>query len=98
MTRTAAEFARIYHSLDRVEFVRWLHCCVCGRLPSENAHQGTGGTGRKSDYTTIIPLCLRCHREQHQHGAKTFAAKYSLDYEALAAETQRAWLQSQGEG
>lgn len=86
------DFERVYHSLDRVAYVKALPCVACGRSPSENAHQGTGGTGRKSDYTTIIPLCPRCHREQHQHGAKTFAAKYNLDYAALAEETQRSWL------
>lgn len=62
------DFARVYGSKARVRWVKEQLCCVCGRSPCENAHTVTGGTGRKGDYTTIVPLCPSCHRTQHAKG------------------------------
>ncbi len=93
--RSAAEYARIYHSAERVEFVKSLPCAACGLEEfSGNAHVAGDGIGRKSDYTKIIPLCPWCHRRQHDIGAGSFAIKFQLDLRALAAATQRAWLDS----
>jgi hypothetical protein len=91
MSRSAKEFARIYHSVERVEWMRTLPCLACGRLPSVGAHTASGGTSRKADYDTIIPLCHQHHDEQH-HGAKSFARKYNLSLSESAAHTQRRWL------
>lgn len=57
--RRRSEFARCYHSKERVEFVKSLPCAACGvQGYSENAHVlGNGGMSRKADYTTIAPLC-----------------------------------------
>lgn len=57
--RRKSEFARTYHSKERVAFVRGLKCSACGVVGySENAHVlGNGGMSRKADYTTIAPLC-----------------------------------------
>ena len=51
-------------------------------LGSEPAHIiSRGASGGRFD---IIPLCAHHHAEQHQHGVKTFAAKYGLDLRAEA--------------
>ena len=56
-------------------------------LGSEPAHVvSRGASGGRFD---IIPLCQAHHAEQHQHGVKTFAAKYVLD---LRAEADRVAL------
>ena len=63
--RKAKEFARCYHSVERVEFVKSLPCSACGVVGySQNAHVlGNDGMGRKKGYETIAPLCgPRPHR------------------------------------
>ena len=90
MTRTPQDLERIYGPPGRREFVHDLGCVICG-APAENAHTRTGGTSRKGHYTTIIPLCTRHHDESH-HGIRTFAAKYRLDLEVIAAAVESAWL------
>jgi hypothetical protein len=70
--RSAADFARIYGSQERVRWVKSLPCCGCGRLPTddaqtENAHTVSGGKGRKADAATIAPLCHGCHMRYDRH-------------------------------
>lgn len=89
--RKASEWARAYGSRERVEFIRYLPCVVCGHTPCQNAHIQGGGASRKADATTVIPLCALHHGEQHIVGTDTFARRYNLDLPALAAETERAW-------
>ncbi len=90
--RKAKEFDRAYGSEARVEWVKRQRCVACGLEGySENAHVSGGGVGRKADAAKIIPLCIWCHRRQHEMGAGTFAIRFSLDLRALAAETERAW-------
>jgi hypothetical protein len=70
--RKPEEFARIYGSRERVEWVKSLPCLYCAALSpflaaatvgqSQNCHTVTGGTGRKAGYETIIPLCAKHHR------------------------------------
>jgi hypothetical protein len=50
----------------------------------EAAHVKSRGAGGTSKH--LIPLCTAHHHEQHAVGIQTFAAKYGLDLEALAAE------------
>lgn len=98
LTRTPHDFARIYGPPGRREFVHDLGCVICG-APAENAHARTGGTSRKGDYTSIIPLCFWHHRgakDSYHAGAKSFAATYHLDLEAIAAAVEEAWLRSRG--
>jgi hypothetical protein len=101
--RSASEKQRIYGPKGRVEFVKSLPCANCGTrafLPVReivNAHTATGGTGRKADYTTIVPLCsnrhcVGCHDIQHRLG---WVRLRHLDTrekrEAAAAATESAW-------
>lgn len=72
--RTPSEFARIYGSKKRVEFVKGLPCAArflggppCSRGPSQNAHTETGGMGRKADARTILPFCATHHDCYDQH-------------------------------
>lgn len=58
--RRRSEFARCYHSKERVEFVKRMPCIRCGLHGySDNAHVGRkgAGAGRKADYDQIAPLC-----------------------------------------
>jgi hypothetical protein len=80
--------------VDRVAFVKRLPCSVLGCLakPCENAHVGRhAGMGLKGEAETVIPLCAAHHKEYHDHGRDTFAAKYKLDYAYHAHLTELAW-------
>lgn len=93
--RKKSEWARAYHSKERVEFVKSLPCRVptCAAMsPSENAHAETGGTGRKADYDKILPLCTKHHRELHDHGQETFEAKHEITLLECADWTEWKWL------
>ena len=96
--RKAREFARKYHSVERVVFVRYaLECVVegCGGLP-ENAHLDGEGTGRKGHYTRVAPIC-RCHHRTapsslHALGSvEAFDRVHHTDLETAAVRTDEAF-------
>ncbi len=91
--RRKTEFARCYHSVERVEWIAAGCCVACFAFGCENAHIAGEGIGRKGNYDKIIRLCPDCHRLQHQIGAGAFAIRYRLDLRELAASTQRSWLE-----
>jgi hypothetical protein len=55
----------------------------------EAAHTRSRGSG--GDSTHLIPLCTAHHHEQHTRGVETFAAKYGLELEKLAAKYESDW-------
>lgn len=89
--RKRSEFARCYGSIERVEWVRSQPSVIDGARPCVNAHTATGGTSRKADAETIVPLTGRQHDELHRIGVASFEAKYGVDLAALAAHTERQW-------
>ena len=96
--RRQSEFARCYHSKERVEFVRALNCVACaakGRIStsqSDNAHVENGGAGRKAGYDKIAPLC-RIHHQQYDQHQFPFDTGYGRMIVQLAAEaTEKLWL------
>lgn len=77
------------------DFLKWLHewpCCVpsCSCAQSDAAH--IRNRRDHGDAAMVIPLCRRHHREQHDTGIVTFAAKYGLDLVAKAAWYWARWL------
>lgn len=76
--RHDANWRRAYHSPERVEWVKRQPCVVSGETWGlrVNAHTFTGGTGRKADYTTIIPLRADLHQYAHDHGWVAMMQKY----------------------
>lgn len=95
--RRKREWARAYHSIERVCFVKSLPCLVTGQTGCENAHIVGGGMGRKADYVLIVPLIPAMHAQLHSIGASQFSVLHGLDLFAAAAETHRRWLQHCGE-
>ena len=92
--RTTADFARVYGSKARVEWMRAQPCVACGQGPCETAHTKSGGVGRKADYHDTVPLCVSCHRLQHAKGWGSLGLPVSkLPY--LAYVTQFRWAQTQ---
>lgn len=93
--RTKEESDRIYGPAERRAWVTTQKCLMCERVPSENAHTHSGGTGRKADYFFIIPLCHECHRYQHQHGwAKLLGLsgdRLQMRLRALSEQTEHRW-------
>ena len=59
--------------------VAQLSCLACGARPVHVAHiryadawygKGITGIGIKPDDKWTVPLCPRCHRDQHSHGER----------------------------
>lgn len=96
--RRKREWARAYHSIERVCFVKSLPCIVTGQTGCENAHIVGGGMGRKADYTLIVPLVAAMHAQLHSIGASQFSLLHGVDLFACAVETERRWLLASREG
>lgn len=88
---------------------RYAACIVCGRQGQDDvvgAHLrwGSGaGIGRKPGDDLTLPLCARCHQEQHAIGeeqfwyARFFRLRIPVMMEALRAiarERYRKWKES----
>lgn len=96
--RKALEFRRVYHSEERVLFVKFgLRCAVAGcESRPENAHLNTEGTSRKSGYLRVVPLCRGHHRIRtdslHQLGSvERFDERHDTDLEPAAWWAEREW-------
>lgn len=97
--RKAREFARTYHSVERVMFVKYAMQCEvpgCGHFPCECAHIEGEGMGRKGHYTMIVPLCAHHHRTGrfsfHNLGSRhAFEREYRIDLGTLAEWTEERW-------
>jgi hypothetical protein len=89
--RAPDETLRIYGPPERIRWVASLRCaCGCGGTPCENAHTVTGGTGRKADAATIIPLTAKCHRRQTEKGWGAIGLTRA-EARAIAGDVQRMW-------
>lgn len=90
--RRTREYARTYHSKARVEFIKSMPCAYCRARDCVNAHTTGGGMSRKGDYTTIAPLCHRCHSayDEHRFPFNSPLARTGIAFAAEYAE--RAWL------
>jgi 5-methylcytosine-specific restriction endonuclease McrA len=53
-----------------------MRCLVCQNPNTDKAHIKTKGSGGDDDDSNIMPLCRRCHSEQHTIGIGTFVSKY----------------------
>jgi hypothetical protein len=90
--KAAEKFDREYGGDERMTWLKGQPCAVSGqRGDIVAAHVKTGGTGRKADAKWTIPLLRTLHDELHQHGVKTFEAKYRVNLLALAALTEAHW-------
>jgi len=76
--------------LEKAAWIRTLPCLGCGRTPSEAAHAKSRGAGGTAAH--LVPLCHKCHREQHQVGILTFQSAHRLNLIDEAAHYDRAWL------
>lgn len=104
--RSAGEFARVYGSRARVAWIKGLACIACDAISPafglvtrgkcENAHTVTGGMGRKSDHTTIVPLCPVHHRRYDQHQAPFDTDDTREATKAAARILAAAWDQMEG--
>ena len=95
--RKARNFRLAYGSHERVEWLLGFPCATCGRVATDPSHvvakqpQGEGGPD------DIIPQCRMCHVHLHALGVETFAERYGVDLEALAAQYARLWRERNGE-
>lgn len=100
--RRESEFARCYHSRERVRFVKGLPCFYCNALSPflgeatrgrcDNAHVEVDGIGRKAGYEQIVPLCRSHHRCYDEHRAPFDRPEVRAAFKPLARVTQELWL------
>ena len=74
---------------DHLAFVRQLPCVVCGNdIETEAAHiraacvkaaKRPTGKGERPDDAWTLPLCGRCHRDQHERGETSFWSYHQVD-------------------
>lgn len=95
--RRKSEFARAYHSEERVLWVQALPSVVSGETPCVNAHVRNGGAGRKADYRWIVPLTDQEHQNYHVVGKRFFEKWAKVDLDAAAADVERRWQQEQSD-
>ena len=90
--RTRQRFDEQFHSPERCYWLKSWGCVVkhCHNgLPLHIHHvrsRGAGGTWKDT-----LPLCRNHHREIHDTGVETFAAKYDIDLAERAAEFVTRW-------
>ncbi len=90
--RVVDRFTRCFESKERVEWINWLPCLVCGTTPCHNAHIETGGTGRRADSNKVVPACPAHHLEMDEgDGKEAFEQKYGLNLAEIAARVEHAW-------
>lgn len=83
---------------DLAKYVRTLRCCIpwcpCAAVAAHvhtRRNHGAwitpvdGGPKRGN----IVPMCVRHHLEQHQHGIKTFQREHGLNLELIATRVGR---------
>jgi hypothetical protein len=79
-------------SNKHLRFVASLPCMLCGAREVQAAHIRTGnnaGVGMKSGDDCVVPLCIRCHAEQHSMSEKKFWGKNLDKAQALAKKLYR---------
>ena len=92
-----AAYERNYGPL--AAFVREYRCCVCKSTETFACHvkgKRAYGAWLTCPHTgdrigNIYPACKTHHDEQHDHGIKTFEAKYGFSLSGLAADLGRAF-------
>ena len=93
--RKDREFARKYHSPERVFFVQvGMGCFISGKR-AENAHIERDGAGLKASYKKIVGLSPHHHTQGRyaldKIGPDAFEAHHDVDLEAQARRTDEAW-------
>lgn len=106
--RAKARRARDFGEL--ADYVRTLGCLVCNARPVDPAHVRSRGAGGHAwidaphvgylgplapRVGNLVPLCRTHHREQHDHGIRTFEERHGLD---LAEEAARIGREFGGNG
>jgi hypothetical protein len=94
--RHAKNWTRAYDSPEFVAWIREQPSIVSGKGPCVAAHSRTGGTRRKADACWNVPLTQEEHDELHDHGIKTFEAKYGVSLAFHAPLTWQRWLAFSG--
>lgn len=94
--RRAKAFAYAYHSVERVEWVKTLGCCV-GSLacsgPIDNAHTESGKSmGKKGPYQSIANLCRWHHTRYDEYEGNMGQAAVRDMISRAAASVQTLWL------
>ena len=85
------------------DFLNWIttfRCVACGSpgqihedatyrtAPAHIKSRGSGG----EDIGNVVPLCYRCHTQQHTQGWATFKKACNLNPRAIAEKFAQEWI------
>lgn len=89
------EKTKTYRNKRYLEFIRTLPCCVCKGF-SEAHHGDTGGLAVKCNDTRSIPMCSRCHQENHTVGKITFQVRHNIDFKDIQIRCLETYIMNMG--
>lgn len=72
--------------------IRTYSCLLCGddtTVEAAHIRFGITGMGRKPDDALTIPLCHKCHMEQHRHGEAKFWRERGINPKEVAFDLFR---------
>lgn len=94
--RSAKEYARVYGSEERVQWMKRQPCLIAGQHSCFGEVQGhhivNGGMSRKADHTLIVPLCVGAHQLLHTIGVASFCLVWSVNLVTEAARIAAKWV------
>jgi 5-methylcytosine-specific restriction endonuclease McrA len=97
-----------YKNDKYLKFVKTLPCCVCGsdqgcdsahiRFSAAHSAKVNPGVGQKPSDFWVVPLCRRCHDQQHKMGDEPhFWSHHAMDPLQIAAFLYLTWLECANE-
>lgn len=94
-TSEQREFARVFGSRARMDFVEGSVCVVpvCAAGGCQNTHIGMGAGGSLADATCILPLCVAHRGLLLILGTEKFGDLYGINLAAEAIDLELRWQQ-----
>jgi hypothetical protein len=74
------------------------YCIVCSRMPAEPCHGPVNGMSSKGPDNGCVPMCRRCHEEQHSIGWPAFEVRRMVSRERSAKVWRTVYLSWKANG
>lgn len=79
MLKTASPKTNYIRSEKHLRFIASLMCLICHRVDVQAAHIRSGngaGMGIKPSDDCTVPLCVTCHKNQHDNGEELWWSQF----------------------
>ena len=83
---------RTFKSKENLLLIKSMMCMACHAMPpSDPAHLKSRKAGGGDQMWNLIPLCRKCHSEQHTIGLRRFVDKYKIPVKFDPEPMRRGW-------